>query len=285
MNQLTPHAAGIYRVVTGFMLMALLWKLPGFLFFYQVYAQTPIVDDFFPSLLRSNATLGIAYITPILLGGFVFNSRSRRVLLVHALLTLLSMSVLCIHQGSYNDVSFMTAWWTALWLCWYAVAAKNTEERVLHERGARLALAILAMILLGGGVGKWTSEYWSGKVLYDIYFVDRDFWVFNILRSWFAADTLEVISMGYSRLVIVLETGCFVALWWLPRRWASALAIVVFVSIACFSNWYLFSVLFSPIGLAVVGLLNLPNEANQEDDSSKENNDRTAIPPVRFQTC
>lgn len=285
-SSVSTHAASLFRIVTGFLLMALLWKLPGFLFFYQVYFETPIIDEFFPSIFRSNTTLGCAYILPILFGGAVFRSKKLSVLRSYAFLTLISLSVLCIHQGSYNDVSFMTAWWTSLWLCWLAIAAEKSDDRLLHQRGSRLALAILAMILLGGGVGKWSEEYWSGSVLYEIYFVDRDFWVFNLLRSWFDSDGLLTVAKWYSRMVIVLETACFVALWWLPRRWAAALAIIVFTSIACFSNWYLFSVLLSPIGLATIALLPLPSTASDHDlEPFSENKRRTAIPPVKFQTC
>jgi hypothetical protein len=285
-TSVSNHAASLFRIVTGFLLMALLWKLPGFLFFYRVYFETPIIDEFFPSVFRSNATLGCAYILPILLGGAVFRSKKLWVLRSYAFLALVSLSVLCVHQGSYNDVSFMTAWWTSLWLCWLATAAACADDRLLHQRGARLALAILAMILLGGGVGKWSAEYWSGSVLYEIYFVDRDFWVFNLLRSWFDNDGLMTIAKWYSRMVIVLETACFAALWWLPRRWAGALAIVVFTSIACFSNWYLFSVLLSPIGLATIALLPLPGDAADHGvESFGENKRLMDIPPVKFQTC
>ena len=76
------------------------------------------------------------------------------------------------------------------------------------RRPAFLSRIIISMILLGGAVGKWTSEYWSGEVLYQIYFAERDFWVFNLLRDNFDADTLREIATWYSRNVIIVETVC-----------------------------------------------------------------------------
>ena len=72
------------------------------------------------------------------------------------------------------------------------------------------------MILLGGAVGKWTAEYWSGEVFYDIYFRDRDFWVFNLIRENFEAETTREIATWYSRNIIVIETVAGLGLWLLP---------------------------------------------------------------------
>ncbi len=253
-TQLTPEAIAVYRVVTGFMVLGLLWKLPGFAFFYQVYESIPLVDEFFPSLLRADWFLAVAYGTVVVLGCGVFVTRSRRYLAWQSILSCVALFCLSIHQGSYNDVTFMTAWWSSAWLAWYANRARYADTEPLIYTEAFLANIIIAMILLGGGVGKWTAEYWSGNVLYEIYFVERDFWIFNLLRDNFSVESQQAIAKWYSRMVVILETGCFAALWCLPRRYGSLVAITVFVSIALFSNFYLFSVLLSPIGLATVGL-------------------------------
>ena len=57
------------------------------------------------------------------------------------------------------------------------------QQELLIRRAAFLSRLIISLILLGGAAGKWTPEYWSGEVLFDIYFVDRDFWFFNYLRD------------------------------------------------------------------------------------------------------
>jgi hypothetical protein len=53
----------------------------------------------------------------------------------------------------------------------------------------------------------------------------------------------------------LVETVAGLGLWALPPRIAAALAILLLSSIALFSNFLLFSVLFALIGLASVGLL------------------------------
>ena len=121
------------------------------------------------------------------------------------------------------------------------------------RRGAFLARAIGSMILFAGAVGKWTPEYWSGEVFYDIYFVDRDFWTFNWLRERYDEETLRWLAKWYSRKVIAIETLGGVGMWLLPPKWAAALGIVVFTSIALLSNFLLFSVLWCLIGLSAVG--------------------------------
>jgi hypothetical protein len=175
-----------------------------------------------------------------------------------------SLTVMCVHQGSYNDMTFVTAWWTALWSLWFVHRMEKDDESTLLRKGAFLSRLIISVILLGGGLGKWTGEYWSGEVFYDIYFRDRDYWVFNLLRSWFEPETLRVMSTWYSRQVVVIETLAGVSLWLLPPRWAAAIGVVVLTMIAVLSNTLLFSVLTCLIALAAVGFLVRPELATDD---------------------
>ena len=227
--------------------------------------QLSVVDDFFPAWLQSVWVLRVAFVstTAALAFSGVTASDLARARLVW--ITLLGSTVLVIHQGSYNDMTFATAWWCSVWLLWLASrinvvrqASHGDQERMhtcLMWRAAFLSRLILSMILLGGAIGKWTSEYWSGQVLYEIYFVDRDFWLFNWLRTTFDQSTLREIATVYSRKVILIETVAGFGLWLLPARYAAVSGIVIFSSIALLSNFLLFSVLLSLIGLAAIGLL------------------------------
>jgi hypothetical protein len=159
---------------------------------------------------------------------------------------------LCIHQGSYNDVTFLTCFWVAAWCSWFTMRIDDPEDELL-AKGKTFGILIVSMIFLGGAVGKWTPGYWSGEVLYEIYFVDRDFWFFNLLRSRMDPEALRDFATYYSRLVILTETACSF-LWLLPVKAASAIALTVFLGIALFSNVYLFSVMFCLFGLTIVGL-------------------------------
>ncbi len=242
----------VYRVVVGFLLASLLWKSRAIPFFYSTYTSLPLHDEFFPGLMRSTGVLATAFVIPIALGIAVFFSASRRLLWVQSIATTICVFVLCTHQGTYNDATFVTCFWTSAWCLWYVSRFNDTTSDLL-AKGQRIAVLIFSVIFLGGAFGKWTPGYWSGEVLYEIYFVDRNFWFHNLLRSTLDAEMLRSFATCYSRMVVLTETAC-AFLWLLPTRIASALAIAVFMGIAVFSNTNLFSVMFCLFGLALVGL-------------------------------
>ena len=236
------------------LLLSLLWKGHFFWDSIKVYASTPLFDDFFPAFLRSYEVLVGTFMSTITAIAFSIVTGNRRLRMLAGMVALIGLSILCVHQGSYNDMTFVTAWWTSLWSLWYATRMGRDAPDVLLRKASLLSRCILSMILLGGAAGKWTSEYWSGDVLYDIYFVDRDFWTFNTLRSHYDTDTLRQIATRYSQLIVVTETTFGLTLWLLPAKWAAIAGMALLTSIAVFSNFLLFSVLLSLIGLAAVGL-------------------------------
>lgn len=242
-----------HQLVQWATLAAIALKLAAFLDMVRVYVDIPLRHDFFPALFRSTSLLCATYVLACV--GLVIAATTTRDhwRIVAGWVVLVMMSILCIHQGSHNDMTFATAWWSSLWSVWLAHRIPKDAPEPLITRAAFLSRCIASMILLGGAVGKWTHDYWSGQVLYEIYFVDRDFWLFNWLRDSLSAERLREVATWYSRKIIVIETACGLLLWLLPTRVAAGLAIVVFASIALFSNFYLFSVLLSLIGLSAAG--------------------------------
>jgi len=244
-----------HRIVQAGIFLTLIWKWPYFRLSAEVYRSIPLDDPFFPDPLRSLSTLAAAYLLTVAALVLSFITGSPMMRKVCGWLIFAGATIMCIHQGSYNDMTFVTAWWTSLWSLWFVYRDWNHEPDQLIRRGAFLSRLIISMILLGGAIGKWTPEYWSGEVFYDIYFRDRDYWVFNWLRANFDGQTLGDIATWYSRKVVVIETLGGFGLWLLPPRLAAVAAIVILASIALLSNFLLFSVLSSVIGLAAVGLL------------------------------
>jgi hypothetical protein len=242
-----------HRVVQLGILLTLLWKVRFFVWADGVYSQIPLYDPFFPSFFRSLATLRIAFLGTVFAVGLSLVTGSRYVRRAGAVIALLGTSILCVHQASYNDMTFVTAWWASVWTLWYVFRIGQEDQDAMLRRAALLSRMIVSVILLGGAAGKWTGEYWSGEVLYDIYFVDRDFWFFNLLRASNDEATLRTIATWYSRQVILVETIAGLGLWLLPPRWAAAIAVILLASIALLSNFLLFSVVCSLIGLASVG--------------------------------
>lgn len=242
-----------FRLVQWSTLAALAWKIGAFIQMWKCYFSTPLRQEFFPAALESPLLLVAVYVGAIAALGIAAMTEVRRRRLISAWCTLVLVSILCVHQGSYNDMTFATAWWTSVWSVWLAGRMGVDAADPLIKRAAFLSRCIISMILLGGAIGKWTSEYWSGQVLYEIYFVDRDFWFFNLLRKSLDAESLRTVATWYSRKVILMESVCGFGLWLLPARWAAIAAIFTLTSIAVFSNFNLFSVLLSLIGLASAG--------------------------------
>jgi hypothetical protein len=240
------------RVVSVSILVALLWKLPFFVFAFRVYADLPLRDGFFPGWLQLLPVSAGAFLIAVTAVGATLFCRSRWWLQLLTAVSTTALAVLVIHQHSYNDVTFFTCAWASLWCHWWFGRLAD-EPAGLLERGAFLAHLILSVILFGGGVGKLTPGYWSGEVLYEIYFSGRDYWLFNLLRGNFEEPELRTMAAWYSRFVILTELSCG-ALWLLPRRTATWLAIAVLLGIALASNTNLFSVVTCLLGLAVVGL-------------------------------
>lgn len=241
-----------YRVVVGFLLASLLWNCGAFPHVFAAYTSLRLSDDFFPAFASSPYVLAALYLIPLTLSVFALFTRGKLLLRSYAIATAACLFGLCIHQGSYNDVTFLTCFWVSLWCVWYTFRLDDPVD-ALAAKAKTFAMLILSLIFLGGAAGKWTQGYWSGEVLYQIYFVDRDFWFFNLLRENLAADTLRDVAVYYSRLVIVSESVC-AFLWLMNPKVGSAIAIAMFLGITLFSNVHLFSVTLCLIGLAVFGL-------------------------------
>ena len=250
------RAENLFRVVQIGLLLSLGWKYKFFWGSWVVLGAIRIDDPFFPTMLSSEAVgMGLFVATAVAIVASICQPRGR-VAIVSSLTTCVTTAALCVHQVAYNDATFTTMWWTSLWATWFACAMRTIDgpSPWVFDRAARLSRLIISMIMLGGAVGKWTAEYWDGSVLYDIYFVDRDFWVFNALRSQFGGDTLRSAATAYSRMVVVTETVVGLSLWAMPPRVAAVIAMLLLSSIAMFSNFLLFSVMACLIGLGSAGM-------------------------------
>ena len=243
----------LHCVVQIGILLTLVWKWKYFLWSDEIHYALTLSSPFFPDFLESAAVVRYAFLGCIVAIVINIVSWNQFLCKVCNYTTLALLSILLIHEASYNDATFTTAWWACLWSIWYVHRMNDPDRNFTLWRGAFLSRVIISMILLGGAVGKWTPEYWNGDVFFDIYFVDRDYWVFNLLRENFEPETLRTIATWYSRKVILIESLCGMGLWLLPTKWAAAIGFVLLTSIALFSNFYLFSVMFALMGLALAG--------------------------------
>lgn len=241
----------VLRLVQLTVVVGLLWKIQFFVWTDKVYQDFPLSDPFFPDWLEWQWTLRAAFFAAVATAAGAVFARGRNWLVGLASVELLALSVLLLHQGSYNDATFLTTWWAVVWCLWVSSQEHVSDVALTCRRAARLGCAILSLVMLGASVGKWTVEYWSGDVLYEIYFRDRDFWLFNGLRKQYDLPQLQQLAMWHSRMVVTIETIAGLTLWCLPTRVAGWFALVLMLLIPLTNNFLLFSVTWSLVGLSV----------------------------------
>lgn len=257
--------AAVFVIVQLGMLASQFWKYEFYEVAWQMYRDNPLDAGFFPGPMQSARWMGGLFVaTAVSTAAAILLPMFRMPMTI---VQWLGCTGLCLHQATYNDATFTTMWWTSCWSVW---AANQMRKQALPigtlTRAAFLSRLIVSMILLGGAVGKWTGDYWSGLVLYDIYFVDRDFWVFNFLKQNFAAESLREIATWYSRMVVVTETVFGLTLWCMPPRIAAVAGMGLLTSIALFSNFLLFSVMSCLIAMMAAGLF-VPPAAEAEAET------------------
>jgi len=246
------EARSLLKLVHVGILISLLWKVRFYWYSVGINAEFPLSDPFFPAVFQSQSVLIAAYVLAVLGSVLTLVSRSKVLVFVLGCVSLAGLSVLCLHQNSYNDVTFLTCGWTSLWCLWL-VSRLGEDFSTLYPRAAWMSHMILSVIFLGAAIGKMTPGYWSGEVIHEIYFRGRDFWTYNLLRESMSEEALRNAATWHSRMVVISEFVC-AFLWLMPRKLASVMAVVVLCGIALTNNLSLFSVVACLIGLSIVGL-------------------------------
>jgi hypothetical protein len=263
-----PDNRLLLKMVQAAILISLLCKAGFFISFNAIHTAFPLEDPFFPWPLQLLETVRVAWILAAASAAMVLFAKTQKNIFRLTALGFAALVVLSIHQKSFNDVTFMCCAWSSIWCLWMATRLHEPFED-LFERSAWLTHLILSLIFIGGAVGKLTPGYWDGTVLYEIYFRDRDFWTYNLVRDLCPKESLPEIAMWHSRVVVCAEWFCGF-LWLMPRKIASIVAIIMLCGIALTNNFYLFSVVTCLIGLALVGLHQKKNPQEPGCDSASE---------------
>lgn len=242
----------LLKLVHVGILVSLLWKIRFYWYSLGVNEEFPLIDPFFPEFFRSQAVLMAAYVAAAVSSLLTVFVRAKMPLLILGCLSLGGLSILCLHQNAFNDVTFLTCAWSSLWCLWLTSRLGEAFE-TLYPRAAWLSHMVLSLIFFGAAIGKLTPGYWSGEVIHEIYFKSRDFWTYNLLRDSMSEEALRNAATWHSRMVVLSEFLC-AFLWLMPRKVASFVAIVVLCGIALTNNLSLFSVVTCLIALSLVGL-------------------------------
>jgi hypothetical protein len=258
------EALSLLKLVHIGIIVSLIWKARFYWYSLGVNNEYSLVDPFFPKLFQSQSVLVAAWILAVVCSMLTLLAKWKQWLLLLGIGSLIGLSILCVHQNAYNDVTFVCCAWTSLWSLWLCTRIDEGFE-TLYPRAAFLSHVILSLIFFGGAMGKLTPGYWTGEVLHDIYFKGRDFWTYNLLRESLSPEALRQTATWHSRLVVVSEFVC-AFLWLMPRKLASGVVLLVLCGIALTNNLSLFSVVSCLIALALVGLHDPKNSTVQTDE-------------------
>lgn len=247
---MTRDNARTFRVVLGFLLAA--WFVnapgtPGFLRNFDDALAMPLRLDGFPRLLTDPRIAFALYLAPATL--LVALLRPDKLARFAAPAMAVLAFAACVHVETASDATFVTSLWVSLWLTWFTANAHRSDEAFgVIARG--LAHAVVALVFLGGLVGKLTPEYWSGEAFYGLYFQRDSGWPYPWLRANFSATEVRDIAVWFSRAAIVAEAS-LVAAPFLPTRPLLAMFTTTMLGMMIARNYNLFSVLGSLFGLLV----------------------------------
>lgn len=198
-----------------------------------------------------------AYLAPIpfVVAGIALGGR-RATALAAAVGSACAM-VLLIHVSTYSDAAFVTALWAGLWLLWASVVSEEEAARW----GPRLAQAVVSLIFLGGVLGKLTSEYIDGMVIYETVFRGGGSFVHDWMRSVLEPAQVRSIATGFSRVVIASELALATSVLW-PSRVALTVSAMAGIGMAATTAFDVFAATGAVTALGVGGLVltGLPRE-------------------------
>jgi hypothetical protein len=256
-TELPPVNARVFRIVASAWLLGWFWKAWFFVGYYfgEIWAH-PLRYGALPRVLVHPIVASITWASPLLVLVAIVYPRAWLPRAASWLMAAASF-VACLHIETFSDATFVTSFWVALWLVWFAANARRTDAAFyMHARV--LAQCTVGLVFLAGAAGKLTMEYWSGDAFYQLYFIQKSGWPYSWLRESVAPDTLHVLAAWFSRSVIVVELA--LALNPLaPFRVAAIGGTLLLIGMVLISTLYLFSVMACLIGM-LIALLFVPAE-------------------------
>ncbi len=237
----------VWRLVFLFALSAWFLKFIPLVYVYNYhlglpFSQHPLLSGW---MLSPQVSI-VTYMTPLL--GIISIIYARQCWAIFSAFVLMLCSLIMLWNiHSYNDATFVVEFWVSAWLLWWAWNLNRTYE-VDARWAVRLGLGIVAFIFLGGAVGKWTEEYWSGEVVYQLYFLKKDLIVYAWIRENLETETVHWLACWFSRVLVITETLWATVFLW-PVRVACIGTILLCAMMVAGSTWMLYSVTGPLIGL------------------------------------
>lgn len=258
---------GANREYLVFRLSALAW-LTGWFFkygyFYPYLLHTtqvyPVTAAQFPAFFENPGVAAVVYHLPLLAAAGLFFQR-RAVFIATGCLFLLCAGILGLHIDTYNDMTFVSSFWVAVWLIWYAVHIDKPDH--IAEHAPFLAKCIVGLLFLGGTVGKLTPEYWSGEVFYNTVVRQTPGFFGMFVAKTFSVDQQRLIMSIISKGIIIVEALLVLSPLY-PYRFYAAFASFSIVMLVVFRHWQILSVLSCLAGITLACLLLLRDRPRTE---------------------
>ena len=211
----------------------------------------PVLAKQFPRFFQNPSVAFTAYHMPILcpLG---LLTQKRLVYIFISLLMLACTTILGLHSDTYNDMTFVSSFWVALWLVWYAFHIEDPQHIQTHA--PFLTKCIIALLFLGGAVGKLTPEYWNGRAFYNLVVHQTPGYVGAYLINTFSIEHQKLIVGVLSKIIIITE-GLLVLSPFYPYRFFCLFGVCVIIMLVLFRSWQIFSVLSCLAGIILACLL------------------------------
>ncbi len=247
----------IIGIVMVFWLIGWFVRTPYFLtYLFGNVLRYPVTLDFFPAFFQSGEVAVILFFLPLLVVPSLLRP-GQGSLLVAAVVLTVAAALSALHIDTYNDATNVTCFWVGLWLLW-ASANMHREDEGFRWQACLSAQLIVAMIFLGGAVGKKTAEYWNGQVWRHMFLEHDRFLVSTVVHQITDTTDMTGISTVLSRFMIGAEwTIALIPV--LPYRLGAGVAIVMMVLMMPMTNTILiFSVLGCLIGMLIAGWMWCP---------------------------
>lgn len=242
----------VLSVAQGVMLIWLIgWYIKAYFFFpyfVQVAFEVPVHHALFPAFFESPEVSLFAFLLPMLcLPAILRPARTR--LMVSSVIMIVCSLILMGHLNTYNDATFVTSFWVALWLLFLSVRYDKLPD-VTKGQACLLARWIMGVIFLAGFIGKSTPEYLSGEAFYNIFWKANIYWPHTWLIANFNEAELMQFSFYFSRMIIATELFLACIPFYTSRHiyW---IAPVILAGFTVTNSWAILSVLLCLMGMMV----------------------------------
>lgn len=230
------------------------WGLKLSTYLEQISSSPGIYFELFPAFFRSPGVALSFYALPFLGLPLLILKRERLALSLYSGLLVLASGIATLHLYFFNDATFTTAFWSALFFFWFALNSDRRGEQAAWE-ARTLSRGMVGMVFFGGAVGKMTGGYWDGTVLFDIYFQQKENFPYSWFRENLEPERIETLALLLSRGALIGEFLVVFGAILLPFRLFVSFVVLVALGMVAISTPYLLSVMAPLLGALVLVLL------------------------------